>query len=342
MPASTRLFKSFTRLVIPVLTLVVCSVIAAAILLAQKAAHPPQSPYLVTPEKYGQLSSRGAQITDENWSNTDGTSSRGWLLRGAVGAPAVILLHAYGADRSYVLNLGVKLNEATDYTILMPDQRGHGEMPLAKSTSIGGSEATDAQAAIKYLRSLKAADGQTSLVGTSIGFYGTEMGALAAVVAAGNEKDVIALALDSVPNSSDDMLSRATGRRYPFASFVTTSLAKVGTNLYYYDRCYRREPLCETARTMADRQVLLLAGADAPEYQESTSGVGRCFPVSTRTEVKTDLNPSGFNIMNASLEQSDAYDQRVITFFKQALGPAPTLDPAASAAAPPPDAVSVK
>jgi hypothetical protein len=32
------------------------------------------------------------------------------------------------------------------------------------------------------------------------------------------------------------------------------------------------------------------------------------------------LNPSGYGITNASLEQSGAYDQRVIEFFKSSLG----------------------
>jgi pimeloyl-ACP methyl ester carboxylesterase len=53
-------------------------------------------------------------------------------LRGAENAPAVVLLHRYGADRSHVLNLGVKLNEATNFTVLMPDARGHGEKPAVK------------------------------------------------------------------------------------------------------------------------------------------------------------------------------------------------------------------
>jgi hypothetical protein len=37
-------------------------------------------------------------------------------------------------------------------------------------------------------------------------------------------------------------------------------------------------------------------------------------------ESKTDLSPSGYSIINASLELSESYDQRVIDFFRQALG----------------------
>ena len=319
MAVTKRLFKSFSRLLLPIVLLLSGALIASSIFLAQKASFAPKSNYLVTPEKYGQLSSRGAQITDETWQNADGSTARGWLLRGAPGAPAVILLHAYGADRSYVLNLGVKLNEATDFTILMPDQRGHGDTPHVKSTSFGGCETEDALAAIKFLRGLKP-DGQTALLGQNIGIYGTEMGALAAVFAAGKDESVKSLVLDSVPNSSDDLQARATVKRYPFASFITTRVAWLGSYLFYYDGCYRRDSACDVAKNLNNRQVLLLAGADAPDFQTSTTTLSRCFPNSTKIETKTDLNPSGYNITNASLEQSEAYAQHVISFFKQSLG----------------------
>lgn len=319
MAVTKRLFKSFSRLLLPIVILLTGAVVTSSVFLVQKAALAPKARYLVTPEKYGQLSSRGAQITDETWQNMDGSTARGWLLRGVPGAPAVILLHAYGADRSYVLNLGVKLNEATDFTILMPDQRGHGDTPHVKQTSFGGCETEDALAAIKFLRGLKP-DGQTTLVGQNIGIYGTEMGALTAVFAAGKDDSVKSLVLDSVPHSSDDLLARATVKRYPFASFITTRFAGLGTYLFYYDGCYRRDSACDVAKNLNNRQVLLLAGADAPDFQVSTTTLSRCFPSSTKLETKTDLNPSGYNITNASLEQSEAYAQHVISFFKQSLG----------------------
>jgi pimeloyl-ACP methyl ester carboxylesterase len=319
MAKTKRLLKSFYRLILPVFILVAGSIIGGGIFLVQDAALAPKAQYLVTPDKYGQLSSRGAQITDETWQNADGSAARGWLLRGAPGAPAVVMLHAYGADRSYVLNLGVKINEATDFTILMPDQRGHGSEPLVKNTSFGGRETEDVLAAVKFLRGLKP-DGQTPLVGQSIGVYGTELGALTAVFAAGKETAVKALVLDSVPNNSDHLLARATVKRYPFATFVTTRVASLGTYMYFYDGVYRRDSGCDVAKNLANRQVLLLAGADAPEFQTTTTAVSRCFPNSTKIETKTDLNPSGYNITNASLEQSTAYDERVIGFFKQSLG----------------------
>jgi len=318
MAKTKRLFKSFYRLLFPVAVLLILAIGAASVWLVHTVGNPPKSNYLVTPEKYGQLSTRGAKVTDETWSNRDGTQSRGWLLKGAENAPAVILFHRYGADRSHVLDLGVKLNEATNFTVLMPDARGHGASPSVKYTSFGGCETEDALAALEYLRGLKT-EAQTPLIGQSIGVYGVEMGALAALSAAAKDEGVKALALDSAPETSDDLLASAIDRRFPFASSITSKVARPGTYLYFYNGCYKRDSACDLAKSLSNRQVLLLAGNDAPQFQNSTSNIAKCFPSETKTETKTDLNPSGYGVTNASLEQSEAYDKRIIEFFKQAL-----------------------
>jgi pimeloyl-ACP methyl ester carboxylesterase len=319
MAKSIRLLKSFSRLLLPVVVLIVGAVATASIWLVHETAHPASAAYLVTPQVYGMLSARGAQVTEETWVNRDGTPARGWLLRGAQDAPAVILLHKYGANRSHVLNLGVKLNEATNFTILMPDQRGHGQNPGVKYTSFGGCESDDATAAIQFLRNLKTPE-QFPLIGKHIGLYGLEMGSFAAMAAATRDDSVKALVLDSVPQSSDSMVASTVERRFPFGSSVTAKFAQLGTHPYFYEGCFKRDPTCELAKTLAGRNVLLLGGLDAPEFQESTSKLDKCFPASTTVEAKTDLSPSGYSIINASLELSESYDQRIIDFFRQSLG----------------------
>lgn len=320
MAKSIRLIKSFSRLLFPVLVLIVGAVLTASIWLVHETAHPVSAAYLVTPEVYGMLSARGAQVTEEKWVNKDGSSARGWLLRGATDAPAVILLHKYGANRSYVLNLGVKLNEATNFTILMPDQRGHGLNPSVEYTSFGGCESDDTTSAIMFLRTLKTPE-QFPQVGKDIGIYGLEMGSLAGLAAAGRDDSVKAIALDSVPQSADSMLASTVEKRFPFGSFVTAKFAQLGTRPYFYEGCFQRETSCEMAKKLADRKVLLLGGLDAPDFQESTAKLDKCFPASSTVESKTDLSPSGYSIINASLELSESYDQRVIDFFRQALAP---------------------
>ena len=320
MASSTRLLKSFLKLLLPVLLLIGGAIAAGAVWLVYTTARPVHAKYLVTPDKYGQLSARASQVTDESWPNPDGTMSRGWLLRGSENAPAVILLHRFGADRSYVLDLGVKLNESTNFTVLMPDLRGHGDTPLVANSSFGGCESEDLKGALDFVRNLKTAN-QTSQVSGNIGIYGLEMGGIAALRAAAKDVSVKAIAVDSIAADSDGLLNTAVDRRFKAASFATAKLAALGTHLYYFDGCYQREPMCDVVKRISDRSVLMLAGMDGPELQDATTKVAKCFPASDRIEAKYDLSPSGLNIINASVEQSASYDQRLIDFFRNSLGP---------------------
>jgi pimeloyl-ACP methyl ester carboxylesterase len=310
-----RLTKSFLRLLLPVVVLLVVATAAASVWLVHETSHPTHLGYLVTPEKYGMLSSRGAQVTEETWQNRDGSAQKGWLLRGMPNVPAVILLHKYGANRSYVLNLGVKLNEATNFTVIMPDLRGHGSDAGDKKCTFGGCESDDVTSTVEYLKGLKTPEG-FQLIGGGIGIYGLEMGALSALSTAVASPDVKAIALDSVPADSDAMIASVIGRRFPFGSALTEKLGQMGTYAYYYDGCYKRESACELAKQLQNRSVLLLAGADARDFQESTSKLSKCLPGSVKLDSKTDLSPSGMGILNASLETSEAYDQRIIDFFR--------------------------
>lgn len=321
MARTKRLIRSFSRLLFPIIVLIVLAAVAAAIFLNYSASNPPRVAYLVTPEKYGRLSTRAAQVTEETWSNADGSATaRGWLLRGTPGSPAVVLLHRYGADRSWVLDLGVKINEATNFTVLMPDLRGHGENPPVKATTLGGCEAEDVLAAIEFLKSLRTVDRTAPLVGQNFGVYGVELGGYSALVAASKNENIKALALDSVPLSSDDLLSKVIEKRFPVVSSVTSNLAAAGSYAYHFSGCYSHQSLCSAAKLIENRKFLLLSGADVPNYQDSTRQLASCLPDSVETETKLDLPTSGYGINNASLEQAAAYDQRVIEFFRQSLG----------------------
>ena len=60
MAKAKRLVKSFYRLLFPIVVLVILAVAGASVWLLYKTARPVTAVYLVTPEKYGQLSSRAA------------------------------------------------------------------------------------------------------------------------------------------------------------------------------------------------------------------------------------------------------------------------------------------
>lgn len=307
------------RSLFPVTLLSMLGICFALAWLVYAITHPPTHPYLVTPERIAQLSEHSARATDETWTNKDATHARGWLLRGGEGAPAILLLHAYGSDRSSLLNLGVKLNETLNCTVLWTDARAHGENPLPGASSFGAREADDAIDAINFLRSLKTETGEP-LVSGDLGIYGVEMGAYSALVAASREPAVRALVLDSIAAQPAFVLRAALDKRAGAIASIVAPVARVGVQTYLFD-FHANTPACEIAKGVSGSslRVMLLSGADAGELRRATERVAECLPHRTSVEMNTELPLSNARVSLANSIEADAYDRRVIDFFDRAL-----------------------
>lgn len=308
-----RTIKRVVMAFLPIVLVLLIAGIAVMAWIVHAITRPPRSAYLVTPQTFtiGPI----LNASDATWSNHDGTKARGWLLRGAEGAPAVVLLHRYGADRSWLLNLAVKLNETTNYTVLWPDLRGHGENPPVNWTMFGTMEGDDVTAAIDFLRTLKSPAGKQQI--GLIGIYGVELGAYAALDAAKRYPEVRALALDSAPTSPDDLIRAATGSRTGMNNLLLQTLGGWGMRLYAMGK-YQSTPSCELARSLRNERVLLLAGDQNDPWRHTTLSLEPCFTGGT-VEVKKDLPLTGFNLASATGEQEEGYDRPVIDFFDKAL-----------------------
>jgi pimeloyl-ACP methyl ester carboxylesterase len=308
------------KALLPIIALIVVGIAAFAFWVVNTVAHPPTQSYLVKPADFVRISARGVKATDETWSNPDGTSSRGWLLRGAEGSPAVVLLHGYGADRSWVLNLGVKINETTNFTVLCPDLRAHGLDASVGTTTFGAREAADVSGALTFLRALKSPQ-QRPLVGAQVGLYGVELGAYAALVAASREGahgSIAALALDSLPARADDLLRREMRERAGVGNGVAFLFVRAAAHIYFFGK-YENADSCAAAATLAGRKALLLSGASAGALRDSTQDLARCFPDQKAVGLKTDLPVTGLNASSATGEAGEAYDHLVIDFFQSSL-----------------------
>src|ERR1044071_8090010 len=205
MPPRRRIGKRLVKSLLPIALVIVLAFVGALSFVVYCVTRPTKRPYVVTPESFSRISGRAIKVTDETWTTLDNRRARGWLLKGAEGAPAVVLLHRYSGDRSWLFNLGVKINETTGFTILWPDLRGHGEHPQLKWSSLGGRDGDDVKAALNFLRGLKS-ENQKTLIGESFGVYGVEPGGFSALKAARTEPQIKVLVLDSVSSSSDDLL----------------------------------------------------------------------------------------------------------------------------------------
>ncbi len=313
-----RIRRKSTRTLLPVIVLILLVILAGLAWLAYATTHPPTRAYLITPERFTQLSEQGLRATDETWTNSDGTQARGWLLRGAEGAPAVLMLHAYGRDRSSFLNLGVKLNEATNFTVLWTDARAHGENPLSGASSFGARETADALDALKYLRELKTPAG-APLVGGNVGIYGVEMGAYTALAAATKDASVRALVLDSPLAQPGDLLRSAIHERTGINTPALDALATLAARIYLLGK-YDDTSACDLAhQLMGNVRVLLLSGADAGKLRDTTTKLAECFPINIRIELNTQLPLTGIKSSSATGIESESYDRRVIDFFDRTL-----------------------
>src|SRR2546423_12283615 len=304
--------RTVKRLVFMFLPIVLVIVAALGLLtgwIVYNITRPPRAPYLVTPQSFaiGPI----LKASDVTWSNHDGTQARGWLIKGTDGAPAVILLHKYGADRSWLLNFAVKLNESTNFTVLWPDLRGHGENPPVNWTMFGAVEGDDVTAAIDYLHSLKTLDGKPQV--NLVGIYGVEMGAYASLEAAKLYPEVRALALDSAPASPDDLVRAATSRREAMSNVLLQTLACWGMRAYAAGK-YHNTTSCELARALRNERVLLLAGPQSDPWRASTLELKSCFNGGSG-ERKTDPPLNGYKGAPPTGEKEKAYDRPVIKFF---------------------------
>jgi len=317
MPPRRTIGKRLIKSLLPIVLVIVLVVVGALSFIVYCVSRPSKHPYVVTPESFSRISGRAIKVTDESWSNLDGGRARGWLLKGAEGAPAVVLLHRYGGDRSWLFNLGVKINEATNFTILWPDLRGHGENPLVRWSSLGVREGDDVAAAFKYLRSLKT-ENQKALVGESFGVYGVELGAYSALKATRTEPQIKVLVLDSVVRSPDELLSTAVASCVGVDNGMVQYFSRVAMKTYMLGS-YENVDACEFAASLRDARVLLLSEPEAGKLRDATASLQKCFPNAGNVEMRTDLPLSGFSLPSVTGEQGEAYDRVVIEFFARNL-----------------------
>jgi pimeloyl-ACP methyl ester carboxylesterase len=309
MPPRRRIGKRLVKSFLPIALVIVLAIVGSLSFVVYCVSRPAKRPYVVTPESFSRISGRAIKVTDESWTTLDGHEARGWLLKGAEGAPAVVLLHRYGGDRSWLFNLGVKINETTHFTILWPDLRGHGENPLIKWTSLGTRDGDDLVAALNYLRGLKS---------QSFGVYGVELGAYSALKATRNEPQIKVLVLDSVSRSPNELLGAAVSNCVGLDNGVVQAFSRLAMRTYMLGT-YDNTDACEFARTMRDQRVLLLSGPEAGRLRDSTASLQSCFPNPGNVEMRTDLPLSGFSLPSATGEQGEAYDRVVIEFFARNL-----------------------
>jgi hypothetical protein len=318
-PKNTRvLLKRVLWAFIPAVLVFAVGVAALDFYFIHRLTHPSRTELYGSPRDF-QLIMQKPMWFEEKWKNSDSTQTVGWLLSRGMPAPAIILSHGYGSNRSELLTLAFELWKA-GYNVLVYDLRGHGESPV-KWSGLGTYEKDDLLSAIKFLRNRTNETGQPLLDGR-VGLYGVDIGGYISLVASTQDPMIKAVAVDSVyPDVSHFMshqLRKIVGSDSAVANRVvdshwTTQLTKLAMQVYLM----RREdsaPALDSVATASGRKLLFITGKNSG----GLGGMTRQLHDAAKDQ-KQIVEVEQSRLIRLYDEASSEYDRRVVAFFNEAI-----------------------
>jgi fermentation-respiration switch protein FrsA (DUF1100 family) len=236
--------------------------------------------------------------------SASGSTIHGWFIPGKQGAGAVILMHGVRANRLSMLDRARFLARA-GYSVLLFDFQAHGE---SKGTHItfGYLESMDAQAAVRFLRSLTPDE--------KIGVIGVSQGG-AAVLLASPPLDVNAMVLEMVyPTINQAISDRLAANLGAWAGYLTPLLSwQLKPRLGIDSQGLR--PIDHIGTNHVPK--LLIAGA---EDQHTTLAESRQM-FAAAGEPKELWVVAGAKHVDLYAVEKAEYEQRVLVFFEKYLAP---------------------
>ena len=318
-PKNTRIMlKRVLWVFIPAVLVFAVGVAALDFYFIHRLTHPPRTELYGSPRDF-QLILQKPMWFEEKWKNSDSTQTVGWLLSRGKPAPAIILSHGYGSNRSELLTLAFELWKA-GYNVLVYDLRGHGESPV-KWSGLGTYEKDDLLSALKFLRNRTNETGQPLLDGR-VGLYGVDIGGYVSLVAATQDPTIKAVAVDSVyPDVAHFMshqLKKIVGKDSDMGNRLadsrwTTQLTELAMQLYLL----RREdsaPALDSVATASGRKLLFITGKNSG----GLGGMTRELHDAAKDN-KQFVEVEQSRLIRLYDTTSSEYDARVVTFFKEAI-----------------------
>ncbi len=295
----SRFFKSS----LGVLLLVPLVLLAGAGLLVgyqiREVTHPPRMNDSIQPTDFLM------RADDVTFQSTDGVSLTGWLIHGDREAPAIILCHDLGESKSVFLDTAVPLQRA-GYNLLLFDFRGHGTSG-GKESTLGSQERYDVLGGIDFLRARR------DLASDRMGIWGVGMGAYAAVLAAQERKQVVALALDSLYPDIGAYLDRLLFKGVPRSASSLTGYASLFYGPYFQWKVQRGE-VAQTIPRLSDRNLLFVAGDSRPQTVEEGKALYASLPESELAD-KNLLLLGSSGVSGLYAEDKRKYEEAITAFF---------------------------
>jgi uncharacterized protein len=317
---NTRLMvKRVLWVFIPAVLVFAVGVAALDFYFIHRITHPPRTQLYGSPSDF-QLILQKPMWFEEKWKNSDATQTVGWLLSRGKPAPAVILSHGYGSNRSEMLTLAFELWKA-GYNVLVYDLRGHGESPVSWS-GLGTYEKDDLLSALKFLRSKRTETDQELLDGR-VGLYGVDLGGYISLIASTQDPMIKAVAVDSVyPDISHFMshqLKQIVGSDSNAAnglvdSHLTSQLTELAMQLYLLRREDSAPAFDSVATAASERKFLFIVGKNSGALGTMTRELH-----SATKSPKQLMEVEQSRLIRLYDKASAEYDARVVAFFKEAM-----------------------
>jgi len=210
--------------------------------------HPPRYQLHVPPSVYK------ADYEEVHVTSEDGVNLTGWIIKPPhprSPAPAIIMCHGVGANKSDFTELAASLARRGYYVLLL-DFRAHGESGGSR-TSLGYHEQKDVAAAVSILKNRPGIDMKR------IGIYGFSMGGATAILAAARSGVFSAVVADSSYTSLRDQARAAVTGFYRLPSFPFVNLAVLGYELYFQTSVEQVSPLAVIG-SLSPVPILIIAG----------------------------------------------------------------------------------
>ncbi|HKF52445.1 MAG TPA: alpha/beta fold hydrolase [Candidatus Acidoferrales bacterium] len=232
-------------------------------------------------------------------------SREGWFFPGLLHAPTIILCHGYGSQRADVLTLVTALQEH-QFNVFLFDFTAHGA--VAGKTELGYDETQQLLAAVHGLEQ------RDDIDRTRFGVWGTDLGAYAAVAAAGQEPRIESLALDSVYDQPSDFLMVQVGHTGLGGLPLVRTFCLFGFRMMNYK--YRMIPPARAALSrLQSIPKLFVQSTDRPELSEETLRMFQIAPPPKQQLINTQ------EYTEMSDEARRGYEDHIVTFFLQNLPP---------------------
>jgi pimeloyl-ACP methyl ester carboxylesterase len=229
----------------------------------------------------------------------------GWLVRGAAGAPAVVLVHGFKGNREEMLPWARFIHEA-GYNVALFDDRGCGRSAGA-FVGLGATEPQDITEVVAAARGIFHTD--------QIAVLGISLGAGAAILAAARDPAISAVIADSAWTDQDLLLSRLSFLpfgpvRVPLPPYgVEAANAMVGTDVG------KARPL-DVISAIGPRPILLIHSADDGNGTTPVEGARELFAAAQNPK-ELWIAPRGGHV-GAINSFPDEYRARVVAFLRAA------------------------